>query len=218
MGTFCKTVLINDEEVKLKFHVIPNEASNFKAIVGSDVLSQVNVNIGEDGMIFHKKVEDNFIMHINIHEEEEIDLTHIEDIECKNEAMEIFRNYQPNKCKSTDIKMSLILKNDEPVYQRPRRLEVPEKEIVEKQINAWLDEGIIRPSTSDYASPIVLVAKKDGQTRICCDYRKLNKIVVKDRFPLLLIEDVLDSLQGAKYFSTIDLKNGFFVNLYTRMR
>ena len=74
----------------------------------------------------------------------------------------------------------------------------------------WLEDGIIRQSHSDYASPIVLVKKKDGSTRICVDYRQLNKKVVKDRYPLPLIEDQLDSLQGSRVFSTLDLKNGFF--------
>ncbi|GFT47064.1 hypothetical protein TNCV_3747231 [Trichonephila clavipes] len=64
--------------------------------------------------------------------------------------------------------------------------------------------------TSEYASPIVLVKKKDGATRLCVDYRRLNRKLVKDRFPLPLIEDVLDRLQGAKVYTTLDLKNGFF--------
>ncbi|GFS70081.1 hypothetical protein TNCV_748491 [Trichonephila clavipes] len=64
--------------------------------------------------------------------------------------------------------------------------------------------------TSEYASPIVLVKKKDGTPRLCVDYRRLNRKLVKDRFPLPLIEDVLDWLQGAKVYTTLDLKNGFF--------
>ncbi|GFU31865.1 hypothetical protein TNCV_1111281 [Trichonephila clavipes] len=64
--------------------------------------------------------------------------------------------------------------------------------------------------TSEYASPIVLVKKKDGTIRLCVDYRKLNRKLVMDRFPLPLIEDVLDKLQGAKVYTTLDLKNGFF--------
>jgi len=63
---------------------------------------------------------------------------------------------------------------------------------------------------SEYASPIVLVKKKSGNTRICVDYRKLNQKIVKNRYPLPLIEDQLDQLQGAKIFSVLDLENGFF--------
>jgi len=65
-------------------------------------------------------------------------------------------------------------------------------------------------STSDYASPIVLVINKNEESRLCVDYRMLNKKIVRDRFPLPLIEDLLDRLQRAVVFSTLDLRNGFF--------
>ncbi|GFT84684.1 hypothetical protein TNCV_2767061 [Trichonephila clavipes] len=106
--------------------------------------------------------------------------------------------------------MRIILKDDIPVYQPARRLSFSENQDVNKQIDEWLEQGIVRPSSSEYASPIVLVKKKDGTTRLCVDYRRLNRKLVKDRFPLPLIEDVLDRLQGAKVYTTLDLKNGFF--------
>ncbi|GFX17910.1 hypothetical protein TNCV_2293581 [Trichonephila clavipes] len=91
-----------------------------------------------------------------------------------------------------------------------RRLAFTERQEVNKQIEEWLNEGIIRPSTAEYASPIVMVKKKDGSSRMCIDYRKLNQKLVKDKFPLPIIEDVLDTLQEAKVYSTLDLRNGFF--------
>ncbi|GBM45676.1 hypothetical protein AVEN_166484-1 [Araneus ventricosus] len=94
--------------------------------------------------------------------------------------------------------------------RKARRLSFPENQAVNKQIDEWLDQGIVRQSSSEYASPIVLVKKKDGTARLCVDYRKLNRKLVKDRFPFPLIEDVLDKLQDAKVYSTLDLKNGFF--------
>lgn len=71
-------------------------------------------------------------------------------------------------------------------------------------------DGIIQPSLSEYTSPIVLVKKKDGTTRLCVNYRRINKVILKDRYPLPLIEDQLDLLQDGRVFSTIDLKNGYF--------
>jgi len=85
-----------------------------------------------------------------------------------------------------------------------------ERDIVNAQIEEWQEQGIVRSSTSDFASPIVLVKKRDGSYRLCVDYRLLNKKLIKDRYPLPLIEDQLDRLQDAKLFSTLDLKNGFF--------
>ncbi|GBO21406.1 Retrovirus-related Pol polyprotein from transposon 297 [Araneus ventricosus] len=84
------------------------------------------------------------------------------------------------------------------------------KKIVQTQVAEWLEQGIVEPCSSEYSSPVVIVQKKDGTPRVCIDYRKLNKVVVKDRFPLPLIEDILDRLQGSRVFSTIDLKNAFF--------
>ncbi|GFW85302.1 retrovirus-related Pol polyprotein from transposon 17.6 [Trichonephila clavipes] len=92
----------------------------------------------------------------------------------------------------------------------PRRLSCSEKLQVNDQIDDWLQQGIIRESCSDYCSPIVLCKKKDGNLRICIDYRKINSKTDKDRYPLPLIEEVLDQLQSGNFFSIIDLKNGFF--------
>lgn len=119
-------------------------------------------------------------------------------------------NYQPQGNKQISISLNLVLKDEVPVYERARRLAPAERSLVNTIIQDWLREEIIRPSTSEYASPIVLAKKKDETSRLCVDYRKLNRKIVKDRYPLPLIEDCLDRLQGSKYFSTIDLKDGFF--------
>lgn len=77
-------------------------------------------------------------------------------------------------------------------------------------MNEWLSAGIVEPCSSEYASPVVVVKKKDGSPRLCVDYRKLNKIMVKDKYPLPIIEDQIDRLAEARVFSTINLRNGFF--------
>lgn len=89
--------------------------------------------------------------------------------------------------------MRIILKDDEPVYQRARRLSAAETEEIRSK-NKRLNEVVIRPSSSDYVNPINLVKKKDGNTRICCDCRNLNEKIVKDHFPLHIIEIVLNRL------------------------
>ncbi|KAL0881567.1 hypothetical protein ABMA27_001398 [Loxostege sticticalis] len=85
-----------------------------------------------------------------------------------------------------------------------------EEETVKNQIDEWLAKGVIRPSYSDYASPLVLVKKKDGSTRVCVDYRKINQKMIKDEYPLPVIEDHIDKLSKVAVFSTLDLKNAFF--------
>jgi hypothetical protein len=81
---------------------------------------------------------------------------------------------------------------------------------LKKNIDEMLEAGIIRPSTSEYASPVVLVRKKDGSIRFCVDFRLLNKVTRPISYPLPRINDAMNSLGGALYFSTLDLKSGFF--------
>ncbi len=96
-----------------------------------------------------------------------------------------------------------------PIRQRHRRIPPSEYEVVKAHINQLLEAQIIRESSSPYASPIVLVRKKDGSLRLCVDYRRLNASTRKDAFPLPRIEETLDSLMGAQWFSTMDLASGY---------
>ncbi|KAL4033018.1 hypothetical protein IC575_006102 [Cucumis melo] len=72
-----------------------------------------------------------------------------------------------------------------------------------------LDKGFIRPSVSPWGAPVLFVKKKDGSMRLCIDYRELNKVTVKNRYPLPRIDDLFDQLQGATVFSKIDLRSGY---------
>ncbi len=97
-----------------------------------------------------------------------------------------------------------------PIRLRPYRASPKQKEVASKIIDELLENKIIQPSLSPWAAPIVLVKKKTGEDRLCIDYRKLNAITKKDSFPLPRIDDVLDMLQGQKYFSTLDLASGYW--------
>ncbi|GFY00830.1 hypothetical protein TNCV_2142221 [Trichonephila clavipes] len=130
--------------------------------------------------------------------QEELDLRHVENRQIKKELEKLILHYKPVKTASTDVTMRIVLKDEEPFCQPPRRLAFTERQEVNKQIEEWLNEGIIRTSSSEYASPIVIVKNKNGSSRMCIDYRKLNQKLVKDKYPLPLIEDVLDTLQEAK--------------------
>ena len=77
------------------------------------------------------------------------------------------------------------------------------------QLQELVDRGFIRPSISPWGAPVLFVKKKDGTWRLCIDYRQLNKVTIRNKYPLPRIDDLFDQLQGAKVFSKIDLRSGY---------
>jgi len=100
--------------------------------------------------------------------------------------------------------------NSPPVHQRPYRTPLARRKIVEEEIKEMLQLGVIRPSASPWAAPLLLVPKKDQTWRACVDYRKTNQVIKMDRHPLPLIQDIFDQLHGATIFTTVDLKSGYW--------
>jgi hypothetical protein len=96
-----------------------------------------------------------------------------------------------------------------PIAQRPYRLNPQELEELKKQLAAMLSKGLIRPNASPWGSPILSVDKRDGTIRLCVDYRRLNEVTIKNKYPLPKIEDLFDQLNGPKVFSKIDLRTGY---------
>ncbi|GJS28967.1 putative nucleotidyltransferase, ribonuclease H [Tanacetum coccineum] len=96
-----------------------------------------------------------------------------------------------------------------PVAKSPYRLAPSEMQELSGQLQELQDKGFIRPSHSPWGAPVLFVKKKDGSFRMCIDYRELNKLTVKNRYPLPRIDDLFDQLQGSRYFSKIDLRSGY---------
>ncbi|GJU87374.1 putative reverse transcriptase domain-containing protein, partial [Tanacetum coccineum] len=109
---------------------------------------------------------------------------------------------------------TLIVKGDKvpgaaPVARAPYRLAPSEMKELSVQLQELLEKGFIRPSSSPWGAPVLFVKKKDGSFKICIDYRELNKLAVKNRYPLSRIDDLFDQLQGSSVYSKIDLRSGY---------
>jgi len=96
-----------------------------------------------------------------------------------------------------------------PVNSKPYHYSPFHKSEIERQVQELLQAGLITHSNSPFASPVLLVKKKDGSWRLCVDYRKLNDLTIKNHFPMPVIEEILDELSGSKYFTKLDLRAGY---------
>ncbi|KAJ3685964.1 hypothetical protein LUZ61_015128 [Rhynchospora tenuis] len=102
-----------------------------------------------------------------------------------------------------------LQEGSKPVSIRPYRYSYFQREEIERIIEDLLVNKFIKPSTSPYSSPVLLVKKKDNTWRLCIDYRQLNEVTIKNKYPIPIIDDLLDELKGAAYFSKIDLRSGY---------
>ena len=100
--------------------------------------------------------------------------------------------------------------NAPPIRLRPHRLALAKRQAAEDMVREMLDAGVIEPSDSPWAAPVVLVKKKGGGWRFCVDYRRLNAITKKDSYPLPRIDDALDHITGSSWFSSLDLRSGYW--------
>jgi hypothetical protein len=102
-----------------------------------------------------------------------------------------------------------IIPGVKPVNVRPYRHSPAQKDEIEKQVNEMLSNGILQPSNSPFSSPVLLVIKKNGSWRFCIDYRNVNSITIKNKYPLPIVDELLDELQGAAWFTNLDMRSGY---------
>ena len=194
-------VINTSKEIKIISKVLPKTENLSKFYVLS--LSNVSLNDKERSEQLSKIVGENVPKYV--HKE----LTDL----CKKYA-DIFAMEKDKYTVNNFYQQSLRIKDNNPVYVKPYRLPHSHKEEINKQVKTLLENDLIEPSNSDFNSPLLLVPKPElngkKRWRMCVDYRKVNKKLVADRYPLPRIDEILDGLGRAKYFSKIDLFNGFY--------
>ena len=123
---------------------------------------------------------------------------------------DLFANKDSELGHTETVKMQVDVGNNEPIKMRPYRTPIKNREVIDKAIDEMLDADVIRRSRSPWSFPVVIVDKKDGSKRFCVDFRRLNKVTKKNSYPLPLIDDILALLGKAKYFTSLDLKSGYW--------
>ena len=122
-----------------------------------------------------------------------------------------FKDTLQNKRGRTQVtEHSLHTEGERPVRLRPYRLPYVYRRTVEKELNEMLKEGVISRSTSEWAAPVVLITKKNGELRFCVDYRRLNAISSMDSYPMPRADEMIDQLGRARFISTLDLSRGYW--------
>jgi hypothetical protein len=134
----------------------------------------------------------------------------IEIIKVVSEFPDVFPKDLPGMPPEQKVEFAIeLLPGTAPIFKRAYRISGPELVELKKQIDELSEKGYIRPSTSPWAAPVLFVEKKDGTKRMCIDYRALNEVTIKNKYPLPRIEDMFDQLRGASVFSKIDLRSGY---------
>lgn len=165
-----------------------DNVSTFLSQISYETITEADVNIADDTPV---NIKDELMLLIN-------------------EFRDCFAQSVHEIGKTDLTKMSIKLTTDKVVTFRPYRLPFDQRENVRQIVTELKDNDIIRDSNSPFASPILLVKKKTGEQRLCIDYRALNAITVKNKYPLPLIDDQIDQLSGNNLFTSLDMASGYY--------
>ncbi|GKA59605.1 reverse transcriptase domain-containing protein [Tanacetum coccineum] len=152
-----------------------------------------------------------FLAHVTTKEvEDKSEKKRLEDVPIVQDFPEVFPEDLPGLPPTRQVEFQIdLVPGAAPVARAPYRLAPSEMKELSEQLKELSDKGFIRPSSSPWGAPVLFVKKKDGSFRMCIDYQELNKLTVKNRYPLPRIDDLFDQLQGSSVYSKIDLRSGY---------
>ncbi|GKB86824.1 putative reverse transcriptase domain-containing protein [Tanacetum coccineum] len=179
--------------------LMPVELGSFDVIIDMDWLRRFHAVIMCDEKLISAKKE-----------EDKLDGKQLKDVPIVQDFSEVFPEDLLGLplARSVEFQIDLI-PGAAPVAQAPYRLALSEMKELSEQLRELSEKGFIRPSSSPWGAPVLFVKKKDGSFRMCIDYWELNKLTVKNRYPLPRIKDLFDQLQGSNIYSKIDLRSGY---------
>ncbi|XP_066258249.1 uncharacterized protein [Euwallacea similis] len=219
-GIIKANILINKIEIHTEITIVNTQMNDIDIIIGQPILNQQNIMLEiKPNQVTLSKYEqrgNRQAKQLNYIETSQIKHGNLVEKDL-NQLFELLKLKQSCFAQSpaelgtiNGTEFSITLTSKQSIYYKPYRLSEKEKEIMREQINELLNAGIVQASHSSFASPAILVKKPNGDHRLCIDYRKLNAITVKDRYPLPNIEDLINQLGGYKYFSSLDMKQGYY--------
>ena len=136
--------------------------------------------------------------------------TKIDQVPILGEFPEVFLEDLPGLPPDTEIEFEIeLVPGTNSISKAPYRMAPAELQELHKQLQELLEKGFIRPSHSPWGAPVLFVKKKDGSMRLCIDHRELNKVTIKNKYPLPRVDDLFDQLKGALVFSKIDLRSDY---------
>src|SRR5688572_26991763 len=158
----------------------------------------------------HKMISKGCIYHIVRVRDVESEVPPLESVPVVSQFPDVFPDDLPGMPPEREIDLGIdLLPDTRPISIPPYRMAPVELKELKEQLKDLLDKGFIRPSISPWGAPVLFVRKKDGTLRMCIDYRQLNKVTIKNKYPIRRIDDLFDQLQGASHFSKIDLRSGY---------
>ncbi|GJS04776.1 putative reverse transcriptase domain-containing protein [Tanacetum coccineum] len=200
----CTLTLLNQP---FEIDLMPVKHGSFNVVIGMDWLSKYHARIICDEKVVHIPIKGETLI-IRVMEKKS-DEKRLEDIPVVREFLEVVPEDLPVLPFVRQVEFQIDLIPGTPVARAPYRLALSEMQELSNQLQELSNRGFIRPSTSPWGAPVLFIKKKDGSFKMCIDYRELDKLTVKNRYPLLRIDDLFDKLQGLSVYSKIDLRSGY---------
>ncbi|GJV92985.1 putative nucleotidyltransferase, ribonuclease H [Tanacetum coccineum] len=186
---------------------LQGEEARGRAYVIRDAEKQQGPNGGRGSRKYIERGHQLFVAHVTEKEPKE---KRLEDVPVIRDFPEVFPDDLPGLPPPRQVEFKIeLVPGAAPVARAPYRLAPSELKELADQLQELSEKGFIRPSSSPWGAPVLFVKKKDGSFRMCIDYRELNKLTVKNRYPLPRIDDLFDQLQGSSVYSKINLRSGY---------